>query len=69
VKTIVGVDISQRMVDEYNRRVANQGLSMQEMRAVRADILNPTSDEAQSMEGMFNVVVVSLMSASDWSRN
>ncbi|KAG8798617.1 hypothetical protein FRC17_007373, partial [Serendipita sp. 399] len=33
VKKIVGVDISQRMVDHYNQRVFNQGISEEEMHA------------------------------------
>ncbi|PFH52490.1 hypothetical protein AMATHDRAFT_46336 [Amanita thiersii Skay4041] len=33
-KSITGVDISQGMVDEYNRRVHNQGIPPQEMHAV-----------------------------------
>ncbi|KAL4254415.1 S-adenosyl-L-methionine-dependent methyltransferase superfamily protein [Abortiporus biennis] len=34
VKTVVGVDISQGMVDQYNLRVSNQGISPDEMKAV-----------------------------------
>lgn len=58
-KSIVGVDISQKMVDEYNRRTVNQGLSMEEMHAVRADILDLDSNEIQSMQGSFDVIVCS----------
>lgn len=57
-KSIAGVDISQRMVDEYNRRAANQGLSVDEMRAVRADILSSESDELWKLRGSCDVVVV-----------
>jgi ubiquinone/menaquinone biosynthesis C-methylase UbiE len=35
---IVGVDISQGMVDRYNARVAEQGIPVSEMRAVVADL-------------------------------
>jgi len=56
-KFIVGVDISQRMVDEYNRRVANQGLSIDDMRAFRMDISNPETDEVQVPKESFDVVV------------
>ncbi|KAJ3855341.1 S-adenosyl-L-methionine-dependent methyltransferase [Lentinula lateritia] len=34
VKSIVGVDISQEMVDRYNKRVENQGIHHEEMRAI-----------------------------------
>ncbi|KAJ4470923.1 hexaprenyldihydroxybenzoate methyltransferase [Lentinula aciculospora] len=34
VKSIIGVDISQEMVDRYNKRVENQGISQEEMRAI-----------------------------------
>ncbi|KAJ3864912.1 S-adenosyl-L-methionine-dependent methyltransferase, partial [Lentinula novae-zelandiae] len=34
VKSIVGVDISQEMVDRYNKRVENQGIPREEMRAI-----------------------------------
>ncbi|KAJ4471815.1 S-adenosyl-L-methionine-dependent methyltransferase [Lentinula edodes] len=34
VKSIVGVDISQEMVDRYNKRVENQGIPHEEMRAI-----------------------------------
>jgi 23S rRNA G2069 N7-methylase RlmK/C1962 C5-methylase RlmI len=60
VKSIVGVDISQRMVDEYNRRSINQGIYPEEMRAIQADILvHLTSSELQEMKETFDVVVVS----------
>jgi ubiquinone/menaquinone biosynthesis C-methylase UbiE len=38
VKSIVGVDISQGSVEEYNLRVANQGIPPEEMRAVVAEL-------------------------------
>jgi hypothetical protein len=60
VKSIVGVDISQRMVDEYNRRTINQGIDPEEMRAIEADVLVlSTSSELQKMKETFDVVVVS----------
>ncbi|KAJ4000212.1 S-adenosyl-L-methionine-dependent methyltransferase [Lentinula boryana] len=45
VKTIIGADISQEMVDRYNKRVANQGISEEEMRAVciPGELLDDTS--------------------------
>ncbi|KAJ3756676.1 S-adenosyl-L-methionine-dependent methyltransferase [Lentinula raphanica] len=33
-KTIIGIDISQEMVDRYNTRVTNQGIEPEEMRAI-----------------------------------
>ena len=59
-KSIVGIDISQRMVDEYNRRVVNQGISMEEMHALRANILGSGSDQLESMLGSFDVIIVSI---------
>lgn len=53
------------MVDEYNRRVANQGLSAEEMYAVQADILGPNSEKLQSMKGLFDVVVVRSVTKSE----
>lgn len=58
VGSIVGVDISQRMVDEYNHRAANQGLTTDEMRAVWVDVLNSEEGEVRNMKGSFDVIVV-----------
>jgi ubiquinone/menaquinone biosynthesis C-methylase UbiE len=57
VKQIVGIDISQGMVDLYNRRVDNQGLSSQDMQAKVIDLEGGFSDELQTKQ--FNFVVVS----------
>lgn len=38
VKSVVGVDISQGMVDRYNLRVANQGIPPEEMKAVKVEL-------------------------------
>ena len=48
------------MVDEYNRRVVNQGISMEEMHALRANILGSGSDQLESMLGSFDVIIVSI---------
>ncbi|KAG1736891.1 S-adenosyl-L-methionine-dependent methyltransferase [Suillus paluster] len=53
-KCIVGVDISQSMVDRYNQSVANQGIPHEEMRAVCCD-LTATSNQLDGMK--FDVVV------------
>ncbi|KAG6915304.1 hypothetical protein DXG01_012227 [Tephrocybe rancida] len=37
-KRIVGIDISQGMVDQFNLRVSNQGISPEEMQAFRAEL-------------------------------
>ena len=60
VKSIVGVDISQNAVDEYNRRVTNQGLLPEEMKAVCAT-LKGTDDELDGMK--FDVVAVNTVFA------
>ncbi|OAX36078.1 S-adenosyl-L-methionine-dependent methyltransferase [Rhizopogon vinicolor AM-OR11-026] len=53
-KCIVGVDISQNMVDQYNQSVANQGIPPEEMRAVCCD-LSASPDQLDGMK--FDVVV------------
>ncbi|KZS98852.1 S-adenosyl-L-methionine-dependent methyltransferase [Sistotremastrum niveocremeum HHB9708] len=37
-KSVLGVDISQGQVDEFNRRVENQGILPEEMKAIRGDL-------------------------------
>lgn len=55
-KQIVGVDISQGMVDVFNTRVANQGIDPDEMKAVCLDLRGAEGE----LEGVkFDVVVVS----------
>lgn len=54
-KQIVGIDISQGMVDQYNRRVANQGISPDEMKAICVD-LKGVDGELDNRK--FDVVVV-----------
>ncbi|KAJ7184498.1 S-adenosyl-L-methionine-dependent methyltransferase [Mycena filopes] len=56
-KTLLGVDISQGMVDEFNKGVENNGISSEQMRAVRADL---KGDESE-LDGLkFDVVMCSL---------
>lgn len=57
VKSIVGVDISQGMVDVYNQHANNQGLSPDEMNAVCTE-LRGEDDELDGQK--FDVVVCSL---------
>ncbi|KAG0706468.1 S-adenosyl-L-methionine-dependent methyltransferase [Suillus ampliporus] len=53
-KCIVGVDISQSMVDQYNQSVANQGIPLEEMKAVCCDL----TAAPNQLDGMkFDVVV------------
>ncbi|KAG1868895.1 S-adenosyl-L-methionine-dependent methyltransferase [Suillus tomentosus] len=54
-KCIVGVDISQTMVDQYNQSLFNQGIPPEEMRAVCCDL---TTEAPNQLDGMkFDVVV------------
>ena len=57
-KTIVGVDITPALVENYNHRVANQGISPDEMRAVCTDLKGVEGE----LDGLkFDVVVVSFI--------
>ncbi|KAL8278491.1 hypothetical protein RQP46_009181 [Phenoliferia psychrophenolica] len=52
---IVGVDLSERMVEQFNLAVANQGIDPSEMMAVQKDVL---LDEDAELDGeLFDVVV------------
>ncbi|KIP07471.1 hypothetical protein PHLGIDRAFT_19154 [Phlebiopsis gigantea 11061_1 CR5-6] len=57
VKSIVGVDISQGVVDHFNKRVADQGIPPEEMRAVCAE-LRGTGDELDGTK--FDVITCSV---------
>lgn len=58
-KSVVGVDISQAMVDLYNESARNQGLSGDELRAVCFDVLD-NKFSSDCLNGQkFDVVVVS----------
>ncbi|THH30816.1 hypothetical protein EUX98_g3368 [Antrodiella citrinella] len=57
VKSIVGVDISQGMVDRYNVRVANQGIPPEEMRAVKVEL---KGDGSELDGARFDVIIVSI---------
>ncbi|KAF8162776.1 S-adenosyl-L-methionine-dependent methyltransferase [Crassisporium funariophilum] len=55
--SIVGVDISQAMVDRYNQTVSNQGISPEEMRAVCKD-LKGQDNELEELGGEhFHVII------------
>ncbi|KAJ3525832.1 hypothetical protein NMY22_g10410 [Coprinellus aureogranulatus] len=56
-KSVVGVDISQGMVDLYNQHAQNQGLSPDEFRAVCVDILASPSSGDPFDGRRFDVVV------------
>lgn len=52
---IVGLDISEKMVDEYNKRVEQQGILAEEMQALRGDLQDPPPELTDKT---FHVVVV-----------
>jgi cyclopropane fatty-acyl-phospholipid synthase-like methyltransferase len=55
-KKIIGVDISQGMVDYYNQRVYNQGIPEDQMRALCVHLTGADTD----LDGQkFDVIVVS----------
>ncbi|KAI0318506.1 S-adenosyl-L-methionine-dependent methyltransferase [Amylostereum chailletii] len=56
-KSIVGIDISQNAVNEYNRRVGNQGLIPEEMQAIRVEL---KGEEGELDGRKFDVVVCSM---------
>jgi len=57
VQSIVGVDISQGMVDQFNLRASNQGLAPDEMKAVCVDLRR----EDHELHGRkFDVIVCSM---------
>ncbi|KAF5373592.1 hypothetical protein D9758_000800 [Tetrapyrgos nigripes] len=58
VKSIIGVDISQKMVNKYNERVSNQGIPFDEMKAICVDLRG--ADE--ELDGMKFDVVMCCMS-------
>lgn len=55
-KSILGVDISQGMVDQYNKRVENQGISPEEMRAIAVELKGESEDELDGAK--FDIIVV-----------
>lgn len=62
-KRITGVDISQGMVDQFNLRVANQGIDAEEMQAICVDLLasnNSSNDLFVFQDGLFDVIVCCL---------
>ncbi|KAI0344984.1 S-adenosyl-L-methionine-dependent methyltransferase [Trametopsis cervina] len=54
VKSLVGVDISQGVVDVYNRRVAEHGIPPEKMKAVRATL---KGEEGELDGAKFDVIV------------
>ena len=56
MKSILGIDISQGMVDQYNLKVANEGISTRKMGAIRIEL----QGGAEELGGQkFDVIVVS----------
>ncbi|KDQ18549.1 hypothetical protein BOTBODRAFT_28936 [Botryobasidium botryosum FD-172 SS1] len=69
-KQIVGVDISEKMVEHYNARVANQGIPPEEMRAVCTDL----SGKGELEGLLFDVIVCAqayhhILSIEDVTKN
>lgn len=60
VKSIVGVDISQGSVEQYNAQVSNQGLAPEEMRAVCME-LKGVPGELDDVK--FDLIVVSSLAS------
>ncbi|KAK1235363.1 hypothetical protein PQX77_001422 [Marasmius sp. AFHP31] len=56
VKSVLGADISQAMVDKYNERADNQGITSDEMKAICANIEEPS----QLGDLKFDVVLCSM---------
>ncbi|KAG6898456.1 hypothetical protein C0993_006790 [Termitomyces sp. T159_Od127] len=56
-KRIVGVDISQGMVDQFNTRVRNQGIPPEEMQAFRAEL---RGEAGELGDEKFDVLIVSI---------
>ncbi|KAI0548452.1 S-adenosyl-L-methionine-dependent methyltransferase [Xylaria curta] len=50
----IGMDISEKMVDAYNTRAENQGLSPEEMHALFGDLISDTPSDALSSPELFN---------------
>ncbi|KAJ8093480.1 hypothetical protein PM082_020337 [Marasmius tenuissimus] len=57
VKSVLGVDISQAMVDKYNERADNQGITPEEMRAI---CINLEEEPSQMGDLKFDVVLCSM---------
>ena len=58
-KSIVGVDISQSVVDHYNQTVSDQGILPEEMRAVCTEL----KGKDEELDGLkFDVITVSTRS-------
>jgi len=56
VKSILGVDISQGMVDQYNKRVQDEGIPLEKMHAVRCEI---EGKDGELDDSKFDVIFVS----------
>lgn len=56
MKSIVGVDISQGAVDQYNAQASNQGLAPEEMKAVCAELKGVPGELG---DAKFDLIVVS----------
>jgi SAM-dependent methyltransferase len=62
-KSIVGIDISQGVVDRYNLSVSNQGILPEEMRAVCAEL----KGRDEELDGLKFDVITVCGSSSPWN--
>ncbi|KAH8598864.1 S-adenosyl-L-methionine-dependent methyltransferase [Bisporella sp. PMI_857] len=64
VTTIRGIDVSDGMVEKYNEAARKQGLSEQQMHAVRGDLLVPEAEIPKALEKVdfydFDIIVMSM---------
>jgi 2-polyprenyl-3-methyl-5-hydroxy-6-metoxy-1,4-benzoquinol methylase len=61
-KALIGVDISPKSVSYYNERVTNQGIPLEEMRAICTELVERGTGETDAFGGVeFDVIVVGQM--------
>ena len=58
VKSIIGVDTAQAMVDEYNKRVWQQGIDENEMKAICLELKESKGDQLNGRK--FDLIVASI---------
>jgi ubiquinone/menaquinone biosynthesis C-methylase UbiE len=61
VKSIVGVDISQGMIDQFTKRLSDKGISQDKVKPLVAEL---TGEEGELDNAKFDIVVVRLLSFS-----
>ena len=59
MKSILGVDLSQNMVDVYNRKVWQQGISKDEMEAICLELKEGSDNQDDQLNGRkFDFIIV-----------